>query len=80
MSITFETDDVTDPVGLDFLVSCGERQNPVTFCSHEKEKKWLVIIENVRYYMDAGHPITLHLDSPSTLWHFYFILFFARKV
>lgn len=75
VSITFETDDVTDPVGLDFLVSCGERQNPVTFYSHEKEKKWLVIVENVRYYMDAGHPITLHLDSPS--WHFYFI--FCKK-
>lgn len=30
VSITLETDDVTEPVGLDFLVSCGERQNPVT--------------------------------------------------
>lgn len=30
VSIAFDIDDATDPVGLDFLVSCGDRQKPVT--------------------------------------------------
>lgn len=31
VNIAFETDDATEPVGLDFLVSCGDRQKPVTW-------------------------------------------------
>lgn len=31
VSIAFDTDEATDPVGLDFRVSCGERQKPVTY-------------------------------------------------
>lgn len=37
VNIAFDTDEATEPVGLDFLVSCGERQNPVT-CSADFNK------------------------------------------
>ncbi len=45
VSIAFDIDDATDPVGLDFLVSCGDRQKPVTFKHYEKDN-WIIAKAN----------------------------------
>lgn len=49
VSITFEADEVTEPVGLDFLVSCGERQNPVTFLFKRKKNTFMIEIKDILY-------------------------------